>query len=389
MASSFAGFTVAATLPLIGRSFNVDSSQLGLVLSAYVAGIGIFQILAGFGSLKWGTREVYLWGLALVGAAGLLSGFSDSILVLATLRFLVGIGSGVSGATAFSLLASYYPAGEKGKSIGLYSGITNGLGGVIGLPAATAMGLAYGWPFPLELTGSVTLITAFVSVLILPKRRTPSGTPHIGIIWSNGRSVLKSRSIWALSFGLAGFVAAAAVPVDYITQYFNIAHPLWGIATAAEIAAIGTAFTLPGAILGGRIAESGYDRRAILAICGALFGGCWFVFPHLELAFIFGLYAIGGTLVGIISSVMNTIPAYLEESKGENVTLGIGVISTTQFLFTSVFVILFGVVSVGQGFTFAWMLSGLVAVILLPLLSLVAPTRGQFYPQIESSKSTI
>jgi MFS family permease len=108
------GITVAATLPLIGNSLKVDSSQLGIVLSTFVAGVGIFQILAGFGALKWGTREVYLIGLTLVGVANLLSGFSNNIIELAILRFAVGIGAALASGTAFSLLASYYPAGVKG-----------------------------------------------------------------------------------------------------------------------------------------------------------------------------------------------------------------------------------------------------------------------------------
>jgi len=385
----FVAFTVAATLPLIGSAFKVDSSRLGVVLSAYVAGLGIFQILAGFGALKWGTREVYLGGLALVGVASLLSGFSNSIAELVILRFFVGIGTAFTSGTAYSLLASYYPEGEKGKSIGLFSGITNGLGGIIGLPAASIMGLAYGWPFPLELVGIVTLVATLLSVLILPRTKSQGNIRQLGVVWSKGRPVLKSRSIWALSIGLAGFAAAAFVPIEYVTQYFNVVHPLWGITTAAEVAAVGTGFTLPGGILGGRIGERGYDRRVVLAICGVIFGACWLVFPHLELVFVWGLYAIAGILVGIVFTVLYIIPVYLEESKGENVTLGIGIISTTQFLFTSVFLSLFGIVTVGLGFTFAWTITGLIAIILLPLLLFVSPTRGNISSKIQNNKMKV
>jgi hypothetical protein len=73
---------------------------------------------------------------------------------------------------------------------------------------------------------------------------------------------------------------------------------------------------------------------------------------------------------------MYIIPAYLKESKNENVTLGIGIINTTQFLFVSLYLSLFGIITVAKGFSFAWMISGLIGILFLPLLVLVAPSRG-------------
>lgn len=373
---TFVGITVAATLPLIGNSLKINSSQLGVVLSAFVAGVGVFQILAGFGALKWGTREIYLIGLTLVGGANLLSGFSNNVIELAILRFVVGIGAALSSGTAFSLLASYYPAGKKGKSIGFYSGITNGLGGVIGLPAASAMGVAFGWSFPLEIAGLLMIAVAVLSLIILPKVKLQDNLQQLATVWAKGKGVLRSRSIWALSFGLAGFVAGTFVPIDYVTQYFSTIHPSWGITTAATIAAVGMGFTIPGGIVGGIIGEKKIDRRAILALCGVIFGACLLVLPYLSLTYLWFLYAIAGLQVGAVTAVMYIIPAYLNESKGENVTLGIGIINTTQFLFVSVYLSIFGIITVTHGFSFAWMISGLIGILLLPLLVLVSPSRG-------------
>ena len=96
---------------------------------------------------------------------------------------------------------------------------------------------------------------------------------------------------------LAGFLAAAFVPIDFITQYFSTVHPSWGITTAAELAAVGTGFTIPGAYFGGIIGEKKYDRRVVLALCGMIFGVCLVILPHLDLIFLWELYAIAGILV--------------------------------------------------------------------------------------------
>jgi hypothetical protein len=58
------------------------------------------------------------------------------------------------------------------------------------------------------------------------------------------------------------------------------------------------------------------------------------------------------------------------------VTLGIGIINTTQFILVSVYLSLFGTIAVEKGFSYSRTITGLIAILLLPLLALVAPTRG-------------
>ena len=96
------------------------------------------------------------------------------------------------------------------------------------------------------------------------------------------------------------------------------------------------------------------------------------VLPHLTLIFFWGLYAVAGIAVGITNAVMFLIPSYLKESSGEGVTLGIGVINTVQLLITSVFLSIFGFLSVTKGYTLAWTLIGVMAIVLLPLLLFVS-----------------
>ena len=373
--AGFVSFTIGATLPLIGKAFDVNTSQLGVLLGVFTAAFGLFQIPAGFLALKWGTRETFLIGLALVGVASVFSGLSTNIIELASFRVIVGIGAAFSSGTAYSLVASYYKEGEKGKSIGLFFGVTNGLGGVAGLPVALALAQVFGWSFPVQLGGILTLLVTLVCFLILPKDSMKKEA-QIRLVWSKGRSVLGSRSIWALALGLAGFTAGAYVPIDFLTQYFSQAHPSWGINTAAAIAAVGVMFTLPGGILGGRMGErKGVDRRLILGISGAIFGLMLLAFPFLNVEILWPWYAVAGIFVGIVSTVINIVPAYLKESEAENLSLGIGIISSTQLVFTSVFAILFGIIVEKSGFTPAWFTSGLITLLLLPLLFLVSSSR--------------
>src|SRR5206468_3477305 len=120
----------------------------------------LLQIPAGFGALRFGNRRSYLLGFALVIAGWLASAFSVSVLELVLAQFLVGAGTSLVGATGFSLIASFYPAGKRGGAIGLFWGSINGISGFIGLPLGSALGLVYGWNFAL-IVGSVCMLIMF------------------------------------------------------------------------------------------------------------------------------------------------------------------------------------------------------------------------------------
>jgi MFS family permease len=380
--SGYSGVVVGAVLPLIGARFAANAAELGFVLATYLAGLGLFQVPAGFSALLWGTRRTYMAGIAIVGAANVASIFSGNILELSILQFLAGAGTALSAATRYGLISSYYPEGKRGSIVGFLWGSSNGLGGLIGLPIGAALGLTYGWNIAIGAGGISLVIMAILNKVILPTEAAHSGgLTQISAMWSAGRRVLRSRSIWALSLGLMGFSAGAYPPIYYVTQYFHDVHPDWGISTAAQVAAVGLFFTLPGASLGGWIAERGFERRMILLLFGSAFGIGVLMLPFLYVSYLVGLYAFLGLCVGVIYAVMYLIPSYLEESRGESLALGIGTMSTTQLLFTSIFLVMFGAMAISWGYAAAWISTGLLSVVLLPLLLLVTPTRAQRRPR--------
>jgi MFS transporter, ACS family, D-galactonate transporter len=373
--ATFASVLAAGTLPLVGAQFHANNAALGVLLSAYLAGFGLFQIVAGFGALRAGPRKIYLTGLLLIGLPSLVTGSSGSLAIFALLRFVAGTGQALTSGTAYGLLSTYYPEGQRGKSFGLFLGVTNGLGGLLGLPLSTSLGLAYGWAVPYESVGVIILAVSGLSFVILPRAGTGPST-IISVLWKRSLQIFRSKSIWGLALGLAGFAAASSVPIDYLAQYFAQIHPAWGIKTASEIAATGIGFSLPGGIIGGWIGDRGWNRKAVLLTFGTMFGLLWITLPFLPLFVYWGLYAIAGIAVGLVNALMFLTPSLLNESQGEGVTLAIGLINTVQLIFDGIFLAFFGYVSLIDGYTPAWILTGVACLILLPFLFLVASNQS-------------
>jgi len=192
------------------------------------------------------------------------------------------------------------------------------------------------------------------------------------------KKILTSRSIWSLSIGLLGFGAAASVASDYFIQYVSQVHPNWGISIASYILATGLGAITFGGLLVAWLANKKIDKRLLVIAFAFCLGLVMILIPYVSWQIIWGLYAIGGTLAGAAFSLAYLIPSYLPESQGEGVTLAIGIISTFQYGSASVFLTIFGLLSVSSGYTFAWVLTGVFTIVLLPILLLVKKNPADF-----------
>ncbi len=144
MVYAFSWYNVGAVLPLIGVALSAGPAQLGVVLGAFLVGVGIFQVPAGLASVRYGARTVSLLGLVILGAGGVASAFAPSWPVLALLRGIAGIGAALFFSPALGLIASYFPAGQRGPVIGFYNGGFS-VGGALGLFGGASLGIAFGW----------------------------------------------------------------------------------------------------------------------------------------------------------------------------------------------------------------------------------------------------
>jgi predicted MFS family arabinose efflux permease len=372
---AFNWYDVGAVLPLIGDRLQAGPVALGTVLAAFLVGVGLFQLPAGIAAVRFGSRPTCLAGLLVMGAAAAASGFAPTWPVLAGIRFVAGIGAAFFFAPGLSLIASYYPAGQRGPIIGLYNGGFS-IGGAAGLVLGAFLGTTYGWGPALSLGGAVLLVMAGLCVWSLPELHDGLPTPTTAETLATTRKVLSSRSIWALSLALTGFWAAIYDVAQYFVQFARTVHPSWGYSTAALLAGIVVVISFPTGPVGGWLAERGWDRRVLIALFGiaASFGA---------LAIPFGsLWDIGPILValgavdGIVFAILYLIPTYLEETGSRGLALGVGFVNSVQVLLGSGLAVLFAVVVGAYGFTDAWLFAGLASLALLPALAFVTPNRG-------------
>ena len=372
---AFNWYNVGAVLPLIGSSLAAGPVQLGIILGAFLVGAGLFQVPAGLAAIRYGARAVSLFGLVVLGAASLASAFSPNWETLAALRAVAGFGAAFFFAPALSLIASYFPAGQRGPVIGFYNGGFS-IGGAAGIIGGVYLGIVGGWPLALGVGGAVLLAVAAVSSWALPEAGPAPPAASTLSLGLAARRIMGSRSIWALSLALAGFWAAIYLVAQDFVDFGVTVHPAWGVALPAALATGLIVASFPGGPVGGWLAERGRDRRALAGAFTALAGALVLVIPFAPLALLVPVMLGLGFAEGIVFAILDPIPTYLPESSGEGLALGVGVVNSIQVSIGSGLAVLFGLIVATYGYTVAWEFIGALTLGALPLLLLVDASRG-------------
>jgi len=134
----FMGSSINIALPSIGKEFGMNAILLSWVTTSYLLTVAIFLVSFGRIADIYGRKRVFSYGFIIYTISSFLSAMSPSPFFLIASRILQGIGASMTFSTGVAILMSIFPAGERGKVLGInvaavYSGLSCGpiLGGLL------------------------------------------------------------------------------------------------------------------------------------------------------------------------------------------------------------------------------------------------------------------
>lgn len=134
----FLGSAVNLALPAISAEFQMTAVQLSWVATAFLLAAAMFLVPFGKIADIHGRKKIFLAGMLVHLISALLSVQAPSAGWLIALRVFQGIGSALIFGNSVAILTSVYPAGERGRVLGInvasvYTGLSSGpfLGGLL------------------------------------------------------------------------------------------------------------------------------------------------------------------------------------------------------------------------------------------------------------------
>ncbi len=150
---------VNTALPAIETDLGTTLVQLQWVMNAFILSITVLIVTLGRLSDHVGRRLMNILGVALFGLASLLAGFAVTPAWLIFSRLLQGVASAAIIPSSIALISHAFPGNEKGKAIGIWSGVT-GLGMALGpvLGGFFVSALSWRWIFFINVPFSIVSV---------------------------------------------------------------------------------------------------------------------------------------------------------------------------------------------------------------------------------------
>jgi MFS family permease len=234
-----------ALYPYVQDDLGLSDFQLGLLAPAFLIVHSVFSIPGGLLADRWFKRKVIaigvsLWSLAtMLGAAA--RGFADMFVY----RALVGVGEAAYGPAANAMISDYFPLGQRGRAMGIFS-VGMVIGGGVGMIAGTVIGDYFGWRYAFLVAGVPGFFLAAMAWRLREVRREraqePAAPGHVlprgGVSWRRLWRTATVRYTFAggicITFCIGGLIAWM---VSFLDRYY-VTQGAGGYSQAVSVSAV-------------------------------------------------------------------------------------------------------------------------------------------------------
>jgi DHA1 family bicyclomycin/chloramphenicol resistance-like MFS transporter len=191
-------------LPNMGDAFGLaNANDRSLVLTVFVIGLGLPQLIFGPLSDRFGRRVPLLAGIVVYALAALAAPFAPNFTALLVLRFIQGVGSAAVSVASQSAVRDLYSGRAMAEIMSMVWSVfmivpilAPGLGQIILLTGP--------WQVIFIFMGTLAIICTVWAYVRLPETLAPANrrSLSVGSIWQGFALVFGNRS--ALFYGAAG-----------------------------------------------------------------------------------------------------------------------------------------------------------------------------------------
>ncbi|MFB7501846.1 MFS transporter [Streptomyces sp. NPDC056161] len=230
--ASVSGLNVAQ--PDLAVAFGASQSTILWIINIYTLSLAALLLPLGAVGDRWGRKPVLLAGLTVFGAASALAGLAPSAEVMLAARVLSGVGAAMIMPVTLAVITSTFPAAERGRAIGVWTGVAGG-GGILGMFLSAALVDLASWRYLFVLPVALVVVALVMTLRSVPNSR--EGASHSFDTVGSMASVVAVVGLifflqegpergWTAPATLAGLLVGVAGAVGFVSWELRRRAPL-------------------------------------------------------------------------------------------------------------------------------------------------------------------
>lgn len=228
-------WVISALFPAMARDLHLDYQELGVLIGSLGIAWGLFSIIGGGLSDRFGRRRVLVPAIVgfslLSGVSGLASGLTS----LLAIRIIMGANEGAFCPVSFAAVSEASRPTRRGMNLGITQSAFPLFGLALGPIIATQLLQVTSWRWAFVLVGVPGLIVAALLARIVREPPSVGAKPHEQR--APAAELLKHRNVslgmLALLCAMSGIFSLSAMVPSYLVDYLKLSTAQMGFVTSA------------------------------------------------------------------------------------------------------------------------------------------------------------
>jgi EmrB/QacA subfamily drug resistance transporter len=221
-------------IPTIVRDLDATNSQLQWIVDAYTIVFAGLLLTAGSLGDRFGRRPALQFGFVVFGLGSIAAALASTADQLIATRAFMGIGGAFIMPATLSIITNVFPAGERGKAIGVWAA-TAGVGVALGPLTGGFLLEHFYWGSIFLVNIPIVIVGIIAGVFLIPdsKDPNPSRLDPVGAVLSiAGLGALLYAVIegpskgWTASSTLTFFVVGGVLTAAFFVWEIRSDHPM-------------------------------------------------------------------------------------------------------------------------------------------------------------------
>lgn len=200
---------ISLALAQIGKDFNLQAADLGIVISAFFLGYAAMQVPGGWLSDRFGSKYVVIVTIVMWSLFTAFTSLAWSLTSLIAIRFIFGIAEGGFPAASIRAIAEVFKKDSRPKMAGLLLS-SNYAGSMIAPLIMAPLILWLGWRHAFNTIGIAGIVFAVAYFVFVPHLRSAGAAANTAATKVESRApmreLVKNPLLWQLMvvwFGLS------------------------------------------------------------------------------------------------------------------------------------------------------------------------------------------